>query len=96
MNSVLIAADDALKSAAEAGDRTTEEVDKKFEDVIYMLIGLDFGSYLISDQTKATRKAMMKDKSQVASMILHTLKTNLHAKVKSPSAVSLLPNIDES
>ena len=41
--SVLIAADDALKSAAENGDRITEEVDEKFEDVVYLLIGFEKG-----------------------------------------------------
>ena len=41
--SVLIAADDAMKSAAEAGDRITEEVDEKFGDVIYLLIGFEKG-----------------------------------------------------
>lgn len=33
---MLIAADDVLRSAAEARDKTTMEVDKKFKDVIHL------------------------------------------------------------
>ena len=38
---MLIAADDALKSAAEAGDRISEKVDGKFARAIHLLSGFE-------------------------------------------------------
>ena len=99
--SVLIVADDALKSAADAGDRITEEVDEKFEDLISLLIGFEKGlpsKDLTSDLTidaTVTREARINDKSEFALTILHALKANLHANVRSPSVVSLPLNADE-
>jgi hypothetical protein len=70
--------------------------------VIYLLIGFEKGlpsKGLTSDLTidaTATGEAKINDQSEFASMILHALKANLHANAKSPSAVSLLLNADES
>ena len=99
MKSVLIAADDALKSAidSEAGDRTSE-VDQKFKEAINLLGDFEKGfpyedpiSYPNIDGT-ATK---INDGSKSPSTILHSLKQNLHAKVKFPS-VSLFLNADGS
>jgi hypothetical protein len=86
---VLIAADDALMSAAKAGDRTSEEVDKKFGDAIHLLSGFE-EEFPSKDPTSdliiggmITREAKMK--AEYASTILYALKQNLHAKVKFPS-----------
>ena len=98
---MLIAADDALKSAAEARNRTSKEVDKKFGEVIFLLSGFekDFPS---KDSTldsnigeTVTGEATMGDESKSPSTILYTLKKNLHAKVKDSTA-SLPLNADES
>ena len=102
---VLIAADDALKSAAEAGDKTSRKVDKKFGNAIKLLSGFEkeFSTkHSTSDPntgTAVTRKAKMNRKFKfpltLPSMILHALENKLHAKVKFPS-VSLPLNTDES
>jgi hypothetical protein len=100
---VLIAADDALKSAAEAGYRTSEEVDKKFGDAIHLLSGFekDFPSKdPTSDPNIAgtiIREAKMGDEFKSPSTILSALKKNLHAKVKFPSvSLPLIAlNVDE-
>ena len=96
---VLIAADDALKSAAEAGGRTSE-VDKKFEQAIDMLSSFEKG-FPPNNPTSGpniggivTREAKMSDKSMSPSTILYALKNNLHANVMFLS-MSLLLNIDE-
>jgi hypothetical protein len=89
---VLIAADDALMSAAKAGDRTSEEVDKKFGDAIYLLSCFE-KEFPSKDPTSdliigGMMEAKMNDKfnmSEYASTILYALKQNLHAKVKFPS-----------
>jgi hypothetical protein len=96
-----MAADDALKSAAEAGNRISNNVDGKFATAIHLLSGFekDFPS---KDPTSdpnisgvVTREASMSDTSKSPSAILHALKRNLHAKVKLPS-VSLHIDADES
>ena len=98
---MLIAADHALKSAAEAGNWTSEEVDKKFGDAIRLLSGFekDFPS---EDPTSdpdfdgtVSRETKMSNKSKSPSAILHALKENLHSKVTF-SSVSLLLNADEA
>ena len=96
---VLIAADDALKSAAEARGRTSE-VDKKFEQAIDMLSSFEKG-FPPKNPTSGpniggivTREAKMSDKSMSPSTILYALKDNLHANVMFLS-MSLLLNIDE-
>lgn len=87
MKSVLIAADDALKSASEAGDRTSE-VDNKFKEAIHLLCEFEKAfrfedpmSYPNIGET-ATK---INDWSKSPSTILYSLKQNLHAKVKLPS-----------
>jgi hypothetical protein len=88
---VLIAADDALTSAAGAGDRTSEEVDKRFREAIHLLSGFE-KDFLSKDPTSdpniggtVTREAKMSDNFESPSTILYALKKNLHAKVKFPS-----------
>jgi hypothetical protein len=98
INRVLIAADDALKSATESVDRTSK-VDKKFKNAIHLLSEFEM-DFLSGDPMSdpnigrtETRKAKSY-KSKSPSTILHALKSNLHAKVKFPS-VSLPLNADE-
>ena len=94
---LLIAADDALKSAAEAGGRTSE-VDKKFEEAIDMLSSFEKGFPPKNQGPNiggiVPREAKMSDKSKSPSTILYTLKNNLHANVMFLS-ISLLLNADE-
>ena len=102
---MLIAADDALKSATEAADKTSKKLDEKFGKAIKLLIGFekDFPTkHPTSDSNigaSVTRKAKMNRKSRspltLPSMILHALERKLHAKVKFPF-VSLPLNADES
>ena len=92
---MLIAADDAIKSAAEAGDKTSEEVDKKFREVVDLLSRFekDFPSRdPVSDPNMqaniggtVTTEANINNNSESPSMILSALKKNLHSKVKFPS-----------
>ena len=96
---VLIAADDALKSALESGDKISEETDKKFGDAIDLLSAFeeDFPS---KDPTPddldpniggtTTRDAKM---SKSPLTILHALKENLHSKVNFHSFLFLSPLI---
>jgi hypothetical protein len=97
---VLIVADDALKSAAEAGDRISRKVDKEFSKAINLLSSFekDFSQEPTSDPNideKDTRKVKISDESTHPSTILYALKKNLHSKVKFRS-VSLPFNTDES
>ena len=96
---LLTAAGNAIKSAADAGDRTSRKVDKKFEKAIRVLSNFekDFPS---KDSTlnsnidrTVTREAKMGDRSKSLPTILHALEKTLHANVKS-SFVSLLLNAD--
>jgi hypothetical protein len=93
---LLIAADNALKSAAEAGDRTSN-VDKKFRETIHLLSRFEkeFPSKKPNTGGTVTREANRNDKSKSPSWILHALKKNLHSKVNFPS-VYLSLNADES
>jgi hypothetical protein len=97
---VLIAADDALKSAIEAGNKTSEQVDKKFREVIYMLSEFekDFPSKdSTSDPNSGTDTNSKKTMSESPLTILDNLKKNVHAKVNIPSVSSLLnADADES
>ena len=92
---MLIAADDALTSAAEARYLTSRKVDKKLRKVFDLLrrFEKDFKDSMSSPNIGeiVTREA----KSKSPSMVLHTLKKNLHAVVKY-SFVSLSLNTDES
>jgi hypothetical protein len=97
---VLLAADDALKSASNAGNKTSEKVDKKFREVIHLLGAFEKDFPSASDPNAGgmvTREEKMSasDKSDSPSTILHSLKKNLHAKVRFPS-VSLTLDADES
>jgi hypothetical protein len=95
-----MAADDALMSAVEAENRTSERVDKKFEEAILLLSRFE-EDFLSKDPTSdpniggTTGEAKMSDKSESPSTILSALKKNLHSKVKFPS-VSLPLATDES
>lgn len=93
---MLIAADDALRSAAEARYPKSRRVDKKFRKVIDLLSRFerDFKDLMSGPNTggTVTREAMSKSPSMV---LVHALKKNLHANVKCPF-VSLSLNTDES
>ena len=102
---MLIAADDAIKSAAEAGDKTSKKLDEKFGRAIKLLSGFE-KDFPIKHPTSdpyigetVTRNAKMNRKSKppltLPSMILHALEKKLHAKVKFPS-ISLPLDADES
>ena len=87
----MIAADDAIKSAAEAGNKTSTEVDYKFGEVIHLLSDFE-KDFLSEDPTSdpniggtVAEEAKISDESRSPSAILYALKKNLHAKVKSPS-----------
>ena len=93
---MLIAADNAIKSAAEPGDGISEKADRKFARAILLLSGFekDFPS---KDPTSdpniggvVTREANLSDTSKSPSTILHALKMNLHALVKFLSVSSPL------
>jgi hypothetical protein len=99
---VLIVADDALKSAAEltaeAKDRTSKQVDKKFGEAIHLLSRFekDFPSKspnIGGTVTRDRRDAKMGNKSETPLTILDALETSLHSKVKFLS-VSLSLNAD--
>jgi hypothetical protein len=102
MKSVLLAADNALKSAIEAGNWRSENVDRKFEEVIHVLSRFekDFPSKNPTSDPNhiggtGAREAKMSDTfdPESPSAILYTLKNHFHAKVAFPS-VSLLINAD--
>ena len=85
---MLVAADDALKSATEARNWISEKADRKFAMAIDLLsdFEMDFPS---KDPTSdpntgkmVTREANTSDTSKSPSTILYSLKKNLHAKVK--------------
>jgi hypothetical protein len=87
---VLIAADDALKSATEARNWISEKADKKFAMAIDLLsdFEMDFPSKdptsdpNIGKMTTRPGEANTSDTSKSPSKILCSLKKNLHAKVK--------------
>ena len=97
---MLIATDDALESAINAGyRRTSEAVDNKFRMAIDLLG--DFAKdFPLKDSTSdpnisgtVTGEVKMNVESKSPLMILHALKTNLHSNVKF-SSVSLSLNAD--
>ena len=97
---MLTAADDALKSAAGAGNKASRKVDEKFKRVIFLLNRIKTSLFTPDPNIGGTvgREAKMghkSDKSESPSTILSALSMNLHAKVKFPS-VSLILNADES
>ena len=79
---MLIAADDALTSAAEARYPKSRKVDKKFRKVIDLLSRFerDFKDSMSGPNIGGTVTREAKSKSP--SMVLHALKKNLHANVK--------------
>ena len=99
---MLIAADNALKSAAEARNRQSKEADSKFGEVIHMLNSFvkDFPSkdpMLDPDSGETVAgEAKIGDGSKSPLAILYTLRRNLHAKVKYSTDFFLSLNADES
>ena len=87
---MLIAADDALKSAAENGEWTSNEVDRKFGEAIHLLCAFE-KDFSLEDPTtdpnicekcgKVTAEAKISDGFGSPSAILRVLKENLHATV---------------
>ena len=100
IKSVLVTADDVLRSAAESecGDERSEKLDGKFATAINLLVSFekDFLSEMSDPNISGivTRKANMSDTSKSLSTILHALKQDLHSKVKLPS-VSLFLEADD-
>ena len=83
---LLTAADNAIKSAADAGDRTSRKVDKKFEKAIRVLNNFekDFPSQDPKSDPSiggTVTKEAKSDKSESPSTILYALRKNLHTKV---------------
>lgn len=93
---MLIAADDVLRSAAETGDKTTMEVDKKFGDVIGLLGAFEKDFPIPSkDPTPdptiggmVTWDAEMSDKPKSPSTALCALEKKFYTRVKLPSVSS--------
>ena len=100
---MLIAADNALNSAAVAGDMVSKKAENRFEEAVRLLDGFekDFPSKdPMSDQNiggmvSESGEAKMNDRSKYVPTSLYTLKKNIQAEVKSHS-VSLPLNADES
>ena len=98
---MLIAADNALKSAIETVNWRSEIVDKKFEEAIHLLSRFekDFPSkdppFDPNIAGMATEDAKMSYKTDSPSAILYTLKNHFHVRVTFLS-VSLLLNADGS
>ena len=102
MKRVLVAADNALKSAAEAGNRTSKEVDKKFEEAINMLRAFEKDFPICSEGPRpdcgpVTREASTSNKSAFLSTILYGLKKIFYPEVTFSYIYIILPlNSDES
>ena len=81
MNRLLVAADNTLKSADEAGNKTSKVVDNRFKRTFRLLSDLE-KSFPFKDGSMAvTGEEKTSDKSKSPSQILYALKKNLHAKV---------------
>jgi hypothetical protein len=78
---LLIAADDALKSADEAGNKTYKRVDKKFRNVILLLSRFE-KDFPFKDHRMVSREATIKDATKSPLTILYALEENLHVNVK--------------
>jgi hypothetical protein len=94
LQSVLIATDDALRSATEAGSRASSEIDEKFVKVINMLYDFDhafcsenpvFGQNVDGAVIEAAKRNDMSEFS-LATLSLHE---DAHAKVRFSLASSL-------
>lgn len=87
---VLTAADNALFPAAEAGDNTSMEVDKKIGEAIKLLRAFEKNfPFVFKDPTSdskiggtVTSEANMSDNSTSPSTILYSLEANLYVRVK--------------
>ena len=86
---MLIVADDALTSAAEARYLTSKKVDKQLREIIDLLSSFerDFKDSISGQNIGGEAK------SKFPSMVLHALRNNLHTKVKCPSVSSSLSKI---
>ena len=93
---MLTAADNALESAAKAGNKLSSRVDEKFKTAIHKLNYMKTDLFMSDPNIGRTEAKMidMSDKSECPSTILCALSVNLDAKVKFPS-VSLLLSADE-
>ncbi len=94
LKSVLIATDDALRFAAEAGGRTSSEVDEKFVKVINMLDDFDgvfYSEDRVLDQNVdgAVIEAVRRNDMSEFTLSALSLNEDSHAKVRSQPASSL-------
>jgi len=92
--SVLIAIDDALRSAAEAGNRASSELDEKFVKVINMLDDFDHEFYsedplLGQNVDRAVIEAAKRDDISEFSLATLSLHEGAHSKVRFSPASSL-------
>jgi hypothetical protein len=91
---VLVATDDALRSAAEAGSRASSELDEKFVKVINMLDDFDHMFYsedslLGQNVDRAVIEAAKRDDMPEFSLATLSLHEDAHAKVRFSPASSL-------
>jgi hypothetical protein len=91
---VLVATDDALRSAAEAGSRASSELDEKFVKVINMLDDFDHMFYsedslLGQNVDRAVIEAAKRDDMSEFSLATLSLHEDAHAKVRFSSTYSL-------
>ena len=90
MNRLLIAADNTLKSADEAGNKTSKVVDNKFKRAIRLLSDLEKDFPFKDRSITVTGEERTSNKSKSPSKILYALKKNLHAKASFPLFFYLL------
>ena len=81
MNRLLVAADNTLKSADEAGNKTSKVVDNKFKRAFRLLSDLEKDFPFKDRNITVTGEEKTSNKSKSPSKILYALKKNLHAKV---------------
>jgi hypothetical protein len=90
---VLIATDDALRSAAEAGNRASSELDEKFVKVINMLDDFDHAFYsedllLGQNVDRSVIEAAKRDDMSEFSLATLSLHEDAHSKVSFSPASS--------
>lgn len=103
---MLIAADNALNSAAVAGNMVSKKVENKFEEALHLLAGFekDFPSkdttsdQSIGDMVSEPGEEKVNDRSKYVPTTLYSLKMNIQAEVIQVKSHSvLLPlDVDES
>ena len=81
MNRLLVAADNTLRSADEAGNKTSKVVDNKFKRTFRLLSDLERDFPFKDRSIMVTGEDKTSNKSRSPSKILCALKKNLHAKV---------------